>query len=99
MEVVGVYSNQTRQSQHLRELWRQVPKVRMRVVFTTAQGRQEQHRLNSAQLAGLAHYDRSGVPVREIAAHDQVDRDTVNEHARRMGLARRFRAAKKTRLE
>ena len=65
--------------------------VRIKVVLRPKPARQQQRRLNPAQIEALANDYRDGMPVRTIAAKYQVNRDTVNEHVRRMGLPMRYR--------
>lgn len=90
MELVGSYSNKALQSQELRDLRKQQSsEIKVRVVAKEIKIRQNQNRLAVAELERLASDYRSGVPVREIAAKYRINRNTVNEHARRMGLPRR----------
>ena len=92
MDFVGAYSNQALQSQNLRDLRERIngTQIKIRVISKPKPGRQKQKRLSPAQLEGLAEDYRSGMPLRVIAYKYQVHRDTVNEHARRMGLPRRY---------
>ncbi len=52
--------------------------------------RQKQNRLGPAQLESLVEEYRSGMPVGEIAAKYGVNRDTVNNHVRRIGVPGRY---------
>lgn len=90
VELVGAYSNQALQSQKLRDLRRQIPEIGDLVASKAPKRRQKQKRLSAAQLESLAHDYRSGIPIRDIASKYQVNRDTVNNHVRRMKLPNRY---------
>ena len=60
------------------------------MIAKVSKGRQKQNRLNPAQLEALVGDYRSGMPIREIASKYGVNRDTVNNRARRRGLPQRY---------
>ena len=87
----GLTRNHALRLDELRDLRQQALAIESPEARRTSQSRQRQNRLDAAQLEGLAGDYRSGMPVRDIAERYRVSRDTVNDHARRMGLPRRYR--------